>query len=104
MIDVIGKKQMYDSVVTGQNASNEWNFISIFLTSFKKHFVVAYACFMCICLQIPISCFFRLFWDKVWLCLVKTTWQPFSLFPKRTTVTEANAGSLSSIVRLMVRC
>jgi len=48
MIDFIGKKQMYDSVITGKiNASKEWNcIVSMFLTSFKVCFVFGYAYFM----------------------------------------------------------
>jgi len=54
MIDVIDKKQIYDSVIaTKESASKEWNcIISMFLTSFKVYFVFGYACFMCICLKL----------------------------------------------------
>jgi len=49
MIDFIGKKQMYDSVITGKiNASKEWNcIVSMFLTSFNVCFVFGYAYCMC---------------------------------------------------------
>jgi len=65
MIDVIDKKQMHDSVVTGKvYASKDWTcVISMFLTRFDVYFVCGCACFMCICLKIDIW----LFWDKVWL-------------------------------------
>jgi len=54
MINVIDKKQMYDSVISGkENASKEWNcIISMFLTGFNVCFVFGYACFMCICLKL----------------------------------------------------
>jgi len=44
MINVIDKKQMYDSVIMGkENASKEWNcIISTFLTSFNVDFVFGY--------------------------------------------------------------
>jgi len=68
MINVIDKKQMYDSVIVGkENASKEWNcIISMFLTSFNVYFVFGYACIMCL-------------WCKtaIWLVLVKTGWQPW---------------------------
>jgi len=50
MIDVTNKKQMYDSVITGnQNASKDLNcIISMFLTSFNAYFVFGYVCFMCV--------------------------------------------------------
>jgi len=40
MFDVFNKKQIYDSVFTGQeNASKNWNcIISMFLTSFNIYF------------------------------------------------------------------
>jgi len=63
MVDVINKKQMYDSVITGKekNASKDWNcIISMFLTSFNVYFVFDYAYFICICLKTPIW----IFWDK----------------------------------------
>jgi len=74
MINVIDKKQMYDSVIMGkENASKEWNcIISMFLTSFNVCFVFGYAYFMCVFLKTAIW----LFWDKVWLFLVKTGWPP----------------------------
>jgi len=57
-----------------ENASEDWNcIISMFLRSFNIYFVFGYACFMCICLKTAIW----LFWDKVWLFLVKTGWQPW---------------------------
>jgi len=42
MIDVIDKKQMYDSVIAGkENASEDWNRnITISLTSFNVYFVL----------------------------------------------------------------
>ena len=48
MIDFIVKKQIYDSVITGNvNASNALNcVVSIFLTSFNACFVFRYAYFM----------------------------------------------------------
>jgi len=62
MIDVIDKKQMYDSAITGkENASKDWNcIISMFLTSFNVYFVFGYSCFTCraICLKTAI-CFFE---------------------------------------------
>jgi len=47
MIDVIDKKQMYDSVITGkENASNDWNcIISIFVTRLNVYFV--WFCMLC---------------------------------------------------------
>jgi len=74
MIDVIDQKQMYDSVIAGKEyASEDWTcVISMFLTSFNVYFVCGCACFMSICLKTVIW----LFWDKVWLFLVKTGWQP----------------------------
>jgi len=59
MIDVIDKKQMYDSVITGkENASKEWHcIISMFLTNFNVYFVFGYAYFMCICLKTAIWLF-----------------------------------------------
>jgi len=49
MIDVIDKKQMHDSVITGKEyASKDWTcVISTFLTSFNVYFVCRCACFMC---------------------------------------------------------
>jgi len=49
MIDVIDKKQMYDSVITGKvNACKEWNcIVSMFLKRFNVCFVFGYAYFMC---------------------------------------------------------
>jgi len=48
MIDVIDKKQMYHSVISGkENVSKEWNCItSKFLMSFNVYFVFGYAYFM----------------------------------------------------------
>jgi len=65
MVDVINKKQMYNSVITGkENSSKDWNcIISMFLTSFNVYFVFVYAYFICICLKTPIW----IFWDKIWL-------------------------------------
>jgi len=59
MIDVISKKQMYDSAITGKEiASKDWNcIIAMFLSSLNVYFVVGYACFMCICLEIAIWLF-----------------------------------------------
>jgi len=56
MINVIDKKQMYDSVITGrETASKEWNhMISMFVTSFNIYFVFVYARFMCLCLKTAI--------------------------------------------------
>ena len=54
MIDVIDKKQMYNSVITQKEyACKDWNcIISVFLMSFNVHFVFnGYACFMCISLK-----------------------------------------------------
>ena len=50
MIDVIDRKHIYDSAITGkENASEEWNcIISMSLTSFNVYFVFGFACFMCI--------------------------------------------------------
>jgi len=48
----------------------------MFLTSFDVHFVFGYACFMYICIKTAIWLFSGLLWDKVWLILVKTGWQP----------------------------
>ena len=60
MINVIDKKQIYDSVIVGkENASKEWNYIiSMFLMSFNVYFVFGYACIMCICRK-----------TAIWLCL-----------------------------------
>ena len=65
MVDVINKKQMYNSVITGkENSSKDWNcIISMFLTSFNVYFVFVYTYFICICLKTPIW----IFWDKIWL-------------------------------------
>jgi len=41
---------------------------------FNIYFVFGYACSMCICLKTAIW-LFCLFWDKVWIFLVKTGWQ-----------------------------
>jgi len=73
MINVIDKKQMYDSVIIGkENASKEWNcIISMFLTSFNVYFVFGYAYIMCICHKTAICFFFVCL-----LFLVKTGWQP----------------------------
>jgi len=70
MVNVIDKKQMYDSVIMGkENASKEWNCItSMFLTSFNVYFVFGYACIMCICRK-----------TAIWVFLVKTGWQPWFL-------------------------
>jgi len=67
MIDVIDRKQMHDSVITGKEyASKDWTCaISMFLTSFNVYFVCGCACFMCLCLK-----------TAIWLFLVKTVWQP----------------------------
>jgi len=48
MIDFIYKKQMCDSVITGNvNASKEWNcIVSMFPMSFNVCFVFGYAYFM----------------------------------------------------------
>ena len=74
MIYVIDKRQMHDSVITGEEyASKDWTcVVSMCLTGFNAYFVCGCACFMCICLKTAIW----LFWDKVWLSLVKTGWQP----------------------------
>jgi len=76
MIDVIDKKQMYHNVITGKkNASKEWNcIISMFLRISMS----------ILCLVMHMLCVFALkllsdfFWDKVWLFLMKTGWQPCS--------------------------
>jgi len=55
-----------------ENASEDWNYIvSMFLMSIYIYFVFGYECFICICLKTAIW----IFWDKVWLFLVKTGWQ-----------------------------
>ena len=48
MIYVIDKKQMHDSIITGNEyASKDWTcVISVFLTSFNVYFVCGCACFM----------------------------------------------------------
>jgi len=46
----------------------------MFFTNFIIYFVFDYACFMWICLKLVFG-FFCLFWDKVYLFLVKTGWQ-----------------------------
>jgi len=76
MFDVFDKKQMYDHVTTGkENASEDENcIISMFLTSFNIYFVFGYACSMWIYLKRLPSGFV---WDKVWIFLVKTDWQPW---------------------------
>jgi len=75
MFNVFHKTQMYDRVITGkENASKDWNcIISMFLTSFNIYFVFGCACFMCICRKTAICSF----WDKIWLFLAKTGWQPW---------------------------
>jgi len=59
MINVIDKKQVYDSVIKGkENASKEWNcIILMFLTSFNVYFVFDHVCFMYICLKTAIWLF-----------------------------------------------
>jgi len=59
MVDVINKKQMYDSVITGkENSSKDWSYIiSMFLKSFNVYFVFVCAYFICICLKTPIWIF-----------------------------------------------
>jgi len=63
MIDVIHKKQTFDSVITGkENSSKKWTcIISMFLTSFNVYIMFGYACFMCICLKTAISLFLAFF-------------------------------------------
>jgi len=63
IINVINKKQMYDSVNMGkENASKEWDcIISMFLTTFKVYFVFGYACIMCTCRKIAIWLFLAFF-------------------------------------------
>ena len=79
IIDVIYKKQMQDSVITGkENASKDWNctIISLmFLTSFNIYFVFEYACFTWICLKTGIWLFLA-YWGQFLFFLVKTGWQP----------------------------
>jgi len=77
MINVIDKKQMYDSVIMGkENASKEWNCaISMFLTSFNAYFVFGFACIMCICRKTAIW----LFLGHGLAFLVKTGWQSCGL-------------------------
>ena len=78
------KKQKYDSVITWkENASKDCNCIlSMFMTSFNIYFVFGYACFMCMCHKLRLLPDF--FWDKVWLFLVKTGWQPWLQFGRNT--------------------
>ena len=61
IIDVIYKKQTWDSVITAkENASKDENCIIIilmFLTSFIIYFVFDYACFMWMCLKTGICLF-----------------------------------------------
>ena len=52
--------------------SKECSIISMFLTSFNVYFVFGYACFMCLCLKTTI----HIFGGKVWLFMVRTSWQP----------------------------
>jgi len=60
-------------IIRKENASKERNcIISMFLTSFSVYFVFGYACIMCICRKTATW----LFWDMVWLFLVKTCWHP----------------------------
>jgi len=63
VINVIDKKQMYDSVIMGkENVSKEWNcIISMFLTSFNVSFVFGYACIICICRKTTIWLFLAFF-------------------------------------------
>jgi len=77
MIDVIDKKQMRNSVITGKEyVSRGWTcVISMFLTSFNVYFVCGCACFICMCPKTAIWLFLA-FLDKVWHFLVKTGWQP----------------------------
>jgi len=67
MIDVIDKKQLHDSIITGKEyACKDWtSVISMVLTSFNVYFVCGCACFMYICLK-----------SVTWIFLVKTGWQP----------------------------
>jgi len=57
--DVIDKKQMHDSAITGKEyTSKDWTcVISMFLTSFNVYFVCGCACFICICLKTAIWLF-----------------------------------------------
>ena len=47
--------------------------------------IFVHACFMCICLKTIIW----LFWDKVWIFLMKTGWQPCLELPAGTAVSAA---------------
>jgi len=80
MIDVINKKQMPDSVITGKEyASKDWTcLISMFLSSFDVYFVCGCACFMFICLKTAIW----LFWDKVWHFWWRQVGNPIASFSK----------------------
>ena len=53
IFDVFYKKQVYDSVITGEeNTSKDWNcIVSMLLTHFNICFVFVDAYFMCICLK-----------------------------------------------------
>ena len=59
MIDVIGKKQMHESVImSNKNASEDWNcIILMFLMSLNVCFVFGCVCFMYICVRTAIWLF-----------------------------------------------
>jgi len=94
MIDLIDKKQMYDSVITGkENASNEWNcIVSISLTSFNVYFVFGYAYFMFVFLKTAIWLFLGqglAFFDEERLATLPVT------TPDRCYVPTLLAGSVA---------
>jgi len=95
LVDVFNKKQMYESVITGKNASKDWNcIISMFLTSLMSVLclVIHFSCMICLKTTL---CFFLLFWDKVWLFW----WRRFGN-PVKATNTSIYSLSLSPRFRI----
>ena len=91
MINVVDKKQTYDSVMTRkENASKECNYISMFLTWWVLMSIL--------CLVMHVLCVYALkllsdlFWDEVWLFLVKTSWQPCHLHNGHRVIKCAKKG------------
>ena len=76
-IDVIDKKQMYDSVITRKEYASEYQncFIWVF-DEFYVCFVFSYAYFMCVCPKTAIW----LFWDNLWLFWLKEVSNPAVLY------------------------
>jgi len=66
-IHVFYKKQMCDSVITGnENTSKDWNCVMLMFRGLISYFVFGYECFMCICLKTTLW-LFSFVWEEVWL-------------------------------------